>query len=268
VPARPAIAALLLTLTLLGPVAGQGEFPIEVPRPMGGPIVGPNGKIMTGLDKPKSPWMGGVEFGLNGSEGNVDILKLRGGVDVRYDDGDNLFLLNALYVFTHHDDEMIEQKGLLTARDELAIADRWAWYAQGTLEYDEFRNVNFRVAAHNGLSLTAMRNPGTVLRLRAGLGTEREFGGDSNDWAPEGQFGADYELRLTKRTSLVAAGDYYPRLDNFRHFRVRGRVSLDMQVDPELNLFIRVGAMERYDSDPFGSRKSDLDYFTTLMLRF
>jgi hypothetical protein len=264
---RPAIAALLVSLALFGSAIGQ-SFPIDVPKPLGGPIVGPNGKIMTGLDQPVSPWTGGVEFGLNGNDGNVQILKIFAGADFRYDTPENLFLFNGLYIFTHHEDEVIEQKALFYMRDEIPFADILSYYGQGQLEYDEFRPVTFRLAAHNGISFTALRDSQMLLKVRAGLGTAREFNTPSREWVPEAQFGGDFEYRFTERTTLLTALDYYPDLYDFDHYRIRARVSLNFLIDPDLNLVLRIGAMERYDSQSFGYRKSDLDYFTTLMFRF
>ena len=266
---RPALASLLVTLTLLGAALGQ-SFPLEVPRPLGGPIVGPNGKIMTGLDQPVSPWTGGVEFGLNGNDGNVQIFKVFAGANLKFETPENLLLINGLYIYTHHEDQVIEQKALLTLRDEVPFADLWAYYAQGQLEYDEFRPVKFRLAAHNGLSFTVIRDGSMLLKARAGLGTAREFDGPqpSREWVPEAQFGGDFEYRFTERTTLTTAFDYYPDLYDFDHYRIRARVSLDFLIDPDLNLVLRIGAMERYDSKSFGYRRSDLDYFTSLMFRF
>lgn len=265
---RPALASLLVTLALLGTATAQ-TFPGDVPKPLGGPIVGPNGKIMTGLDKPVSPWTGGVEFGLNGNDGNVDILKIRAGADFKYDTPENLFLFNGLYVFTHYKGEVIEQKALLYTRDEVPFAEVFAYYAQGQLEYDEFRPIRFRLAAHNGLSFTALRDDVMLLKLRAGLGTAREFDGPFREWVPELQFGGDFEYRLTQTTTLSVSLDYYPDMYNFDIFRVRGRASIDFLLDPDLNLVLRIGVMERFDSQTYGSyRKNDLDYFATLGLRF
>jgi len=268
VKTRPALAALLLSLALVGAAMGQA-FPIETPKPLGGPIVGPDGRIMTGLDRQVSPWTGGVEFGVNGDDGNVQILKIRGAADLKFETPANLFLAYGLYVFTHYEEEVIEQKALVYLRDEVPFVDQFAYFAQGQLEYDEFRPVLFRLAAHNGISFTALRDGMMMFKVRAGLGTAREFYSANKEWVPEAQFGADFEYRITERTTLTAVADYYPDLYDFSHYRIRGRISLDFLIDPELNLVLRIGAMERYDSQTSpGYRKSDLDYFMSFMFRF
>src|SRR5690242_13375454 len=86
---RLALTAVL-ALAWLGAAAGQ-DSPFSLPQPMGGPIVGPDGRVRTGLDAHPvpSPWSGGIDVGLSGSQGNTDTLKLRAGLDLRYDDPDD-----------------------------------------------------------------------------------------------------------------------------------------------------------------------------------
>jgi len=265
---RLALSAVL-ALAWVGAAAGQGS-PFNIPQPMGGPIIGPDGKVLTGLDAhpAPSPWSGGIDFGLSGSQGNTDTLNLRAGLDLRYDDPDDFAILNVLYVLNQANQGDLENKAFALARNEMPMDMGLAWYAQGTVEYDEFRTVYLRVASHSGLSYAVLRDANQLVKLRAGAGADREWGGTSNDWVPEGQAGADYEYKLSDRTRFTLTGDYYPDLSDFAHFRLRFRASFDILLDPQYNAYLRIGAFERYDSQPFGSKRNDLDYFATLQFRF
>jgi hypothetical protein len=265
---RPALAAIGLTFALLGPAMGQ-QLPAYIPNlPQGGPIIGPDGKVISGLDKTPNPWSGAFQIGASGSEGNVSILKGVAGLDVRYDTPDDFMTFNGIYVLTRYNDSVIEQKALGTLRNEVIFADPFAWYLEGQAEYDQFRDIDFRLAAHNGLSYALMKSSDSVLKIRAGFGTAKEFGGDRNTWFPEGQLGGDFELGLSTRSRLSLSADYYPGLQNFDRYRVRGRASFDIMLDPSLNLLLRLGVMERYDSMPLNSKRNDLDYFATLLFQF
>src|SRR5262245_36150157 len=95
--ARAVVAAVCL-LILFGTAAGQ-DLPYGLPKPLGGPIVGPDGRVRTGLDAHTvSPWSGGVDVGASGSQGNTDTFKLRAGLDVRYEAPDDLMILNVMYI--------------------------------------------------------------------------------------------------------------------------------------------------------------------------
>ena len=104
--------------------------------------------------------------------------------------------------------------------------------------------------------------------LNLGDASIQETGGPRNDWFPEGQVGVDYEYRLTDRTRFTLTGDYYADLEDFDHYRVRVRAAFDILIDPDLNMWLRLGAFNRYDNWAFGSKRNDLDYFMTLLFRF
>ena len=265
---RLALTAVL-ALAWLGAAAGQ-DSPFSLPQPMGGPIVGPDGRVRTGLDAHPvpSPLTGGIDFGISGSQGNTDTLKLRAGLDLRYDDPDDFAILNVLYILNQANSGDLENKAFGLVRNELPMDMGLSWYAQGQLEYDEFRTVYLRMASHSGLSYTLLQDGSQLVKLRAGVGAAREWGGQSNDWVPEGQTGADYEYKLTDRTRFTLAGDYYPDLQDFAHYRVRVRASIDILLDPTYNAYLRLGVFDRYDSRPYGSKRNDLDYFMTLQFRF
>ena len=265
---RMVFATFVAVGCLVGPLGAQDESPFAPPKPLGGPIVMPDGRIVSALDQVKSPWSGALELGLNGSEGNTQILKIRVGADLKYDTPDDVFMLNGWYGLARQNGIQNENKALLTARNEMPIDDRWGWYVQGQLEYDEFRAVDWRIALHTGLTYTIIKNADTLLKVRAGAGAAREFGGPSDNWLPEAQFGFDFEQKLTERTKFILAADYYPDISDWARFRIRARSAIEIMLDPELNLCARFGVQERYDSRPGPSKRNDLDYFVTLVLKF
>ena len=250
-------------------LAAQGqESPFPMPKPLGGPIIGLDGRVISALDKGPPPWTGGIEVGLNGAEGNTDILKLNTGLDVRYDTPDNFFMANALYILTVLDDGVVQQTALSVTRNELPIDNMWAWYVQGQIEYDEFRNIDFRIAGHNGISMAVVRSPNSLLKVRVGAGVARETGRSIFDWVPEGQAGGDVEYLLSTRSKFCASVDYYPDLHELSQYRIRVRACVDLLIDPDLNAFLRFGIVDRYDSDPMGSKRNDLNYYLSLLIRF
>jgi len=262
-----ALGALTLALFALGSAAAQ-ESPFGLPKPLGGPILGPDGRVMSGLDKTPSEWTGGLEFGLAGAEGNTRILKLRTGFDVQYDTADDFMTASLLYILTRVSDGTVEQKGFALVRNELPIDETWAWYVQGQLEYDEFRNIDFRSAGHNGISMMVFRTGNSLMKVRAGAGAAYETGKPVNDWVPEGQAGGDIEYSLSARSKFCVSADYYPDLQHLSHYRVRARAWIDLLIDPDLNAYLRLGVYDRYDSNPLGSLRNDLDYYMSLLIRF
>lgn len=246
--------------------------PFTVPQPVGGPIIRPDGSFMSGLDHvtPKNPWSASVEAGLNGSEGNSQTLKLRLGGDLKYDAPDDTFIMNGWYGLARQRGQLSENKALFTARNELPLFDTsLAYFTQGQLEYDAFRDVKSRLAVHNGLSYPIIKTDMTLLKVRAGAGASREFGGPSDKWIPEGIFGGDWEQKITEKTKFVAGTDYYPDVADWGHYRIRSRAAFEILLDQQLNLSLRFGVMDRFDSRPgINVKKNDFDYFMTLLYKF
>ena len=261
--------ATVFTLTLLGTAAGQ-ESPYGVPKPLGGPIVGLDGRVRTGLDAHPvpSPWNLGIDLGVSGSQGNTDTLKLRTGLDVRYDSPEDVAILNVMYILNQANRGELENKGFALLRNQLPLDEGFGWYAQAQLEYDEFRAIKLRAGSHSGIAFNAWQDADQLLSLRAGFGESRQWGGMAPTWVAEGQGGFDYEYRITSRTKVTATADYFPDVKNFASYRVRVRASFDILLDPETNVLLRIGAFDRYDSQPYGSKRNDLDYYMTLQFRF
>ena len=265
---RPALAAVLC-LAGLGAAAGQ-DYPINVPQPLGGPIVGLDGKIRTGLDAhtAPNPFSSGLFVGLSGSQGSSDTLKLWTGADLRYDDPEYYSFLKALYILNQADGGQLENKGFLFTRHEFPADLGLSVYGQGTLEYDPSQAIDLRVATHTGLSYAAVQDKSQVLKFRAGAGVQRQWGGSSDAWDWEAQFGLDYEYRLSDRTRFLLIGDVYPAFEDFSNYRARVWAALDILIDPSYNAYLRVGALDRYNSRPDGSPRNNVDYYLGLLFGF
>ena len=208
---RPLLAAVV-TLTFLGRTMGQ-DSPFGMPKPMGGPIVGTDGRIRTGLDAHPvaSPWDGGIEVGVSGTTGNTDTLTLRAGFDVRYDDPDIFMIFNVLYFLNQVNQGEIENQGFALQRTELPLDGGIGWYAQAALEYDEFRTIYLRASSHSGLTYTILQDATQLLKARAGAGVAREWGGPSPRLGPGRPGGFRLRVSTDVANETVADRRLLPR---------------------------------------------------------
>ncbi len=259
-----AAAGLLLST---GALLAQGS-PFTVPQPQGGPIFHPDGRVMNGMEFEKTPYAGFLEGGLNGAEGNSKFLSLRLGGQFTYDTPDDFCTVFGWYGLNRDASDITQNMLWLTARNELMYDGTFGFFSQLQFEYDDLRVVDRRLGVHNGLSVNIIKDTDILLKARLGLGASQEHGGPENGWAPEGDLGGDFEWQLTKATKFVAGLDYYPDVSDFGHYRVRGRAAFEFMVDPKLNLSIRTGLLERYDSRPGDAKHNDLGYFVTLLYKF
>lgn len=214
-------------------------------------------------------WCGGVEFGLSGSEGNAQNFKMRLAGNAKRTTPDDIFSLDTLYTFAEVAGRRNENRWLSNGRYEWLFRDTpWSVYTDGSLELNEFRPYDFRVASHVGLGYQFVKTASCSIRGRAGAGASREFGGPAEEWIPEAQLGGDFEFRLSGRQKIVGSVDYYPDIGEWGKFRIVAKASYEILVDPDWNVTLKFGAQDIYDNHSRGGKFNDLDYFATLLWKF
>lgn len=247
VPATPDVAAYA--------AADGGLFPPLVPPPVPPPPI----------------WSGGIETGLNGTNGNADLFNLRVAAGAKRKVAGNVFVSDFAYTYTAQNGATTVNQALWNARDEVLFpGSAWSLFAALQLEYDQLRVYEMRTGLYGGAGYTVADDKSRTFKLRAGAGAVREIatGDVPARWVPEAVFGYDFRYRLNHRSAFLSVLDYYPRLDDWSKFRVRARVGYEYLLDPALGMVMRIGVQDRYDSDPGDARRNDLTYFATLGLKF
>ena len=223
--------------------------------------------------KPPKIWKGGVEFGINGNEGNSDVVSLRFAANADRKTDSNLFHIDLLYAFTNQDGTTKQNQAFLNARDEILFKGTpWSIFSALQVEYDELRAYDLRAGVYTGLSYLWLKDSTTLFKTRLGFGVVREVdtvaGGSPDRWVPEAVIGDDFNYRFTDRQGFVSGMDIYPNLSQLGQFRVRARAGYEILIDPTHGLVLRLGIQERYDSSPGDAKRNDFSYFTSLMLKF
>ena len=211
-------------------------------------------------------WKGTVEAGLNGSDGNTEQISFRIAASAKRTTERMETTVGASYQYATSDgvesENRFEASGL---NDWLNKGSRWRYFATGKYEFDEFQDWDHRLSGYVGVGYEFIKNDKTTLIGRAGLGGAYEIGGQNEEFNPEAMLGLDYTRKLTERQSLTASTEFYPDLSDLSEFRMINRAGWQITVDPETNMFLRLGAEHRHDSDPGkGFKHNDLDYYLTL----
>lgn len=211
-------------------------------------------------------WKRTADVGINGAEGNSENNSFRAGLSAERKASDMETKAGINYTYASTGGEKSTSRGEAAIRNDWLFKDSpWGLFAQGKIEYDEFAAWDWRASFAVGPSYTFIKNDRTVLRGRVGLGGSQTWGDPDEDFRFEAMLGADLEHKITDRQKLVASVEYYPDLSNFPDYRLEAKAGYELLVDPESNLFLKIGLADRYDSNPGdGKKKNDFEYFATL----
>ena len=217
----------------------------------------------------RKSWEGGVELGLNGSAGTTEQVSFRAGFTAKRDTQENTTSFAAAYGYAKSEGETSKNKLQLDARNDFkkVLPERWLIFVKGTLEYDQFQDWDWRLSGYAGVGYEFIKNDKTTLIGRVGAGGSQTWGGSNDEFRPELNLGADLSHKLTERQKITATLDYYPALDDFpSKYRIVAKAEWEVVVDPEVKMSLKVGALDRYDSEPgTGAKRNDVDYYALLV---
>ncbi len=225
------------------------------------------------VDKPPKIWSGGGELGLNGADGNSRLFNLRAGFNATRKTTDNLLVTSFQYNYAEQNSMLTQNQMLFNGRDEVIFAGTpWSVFGATNIEYDQLRAYRFRIGLYGGVGYQLVDNEKMNWRVRAGAGAVYEVAGYDNGpmsrWVPEMLLGTDFNYKFDDRQSFETTLDYFPRIDDWNQFRIRARVAYAIILDKEMGITLRLGAQNRYDSNPGPARANDLTYFATLGFSF
>lgn len=212
------------------------------------------------------PWEGHVELGLNGSQGNNDVLSMRAGGHLKRKtnrwkfDSDLQYNKNVANSIETQNDAKLDVR-----LDRILGASPWTLFFLNNVIYDEFQAFDLQLSLTGGVGYQVFDTETLDLLARFGAGTTREFGGPDNEWAPNALFGLDYEHRITKTQRLVATVDYYPEFDDFTRYRVVTDAGWEIDLDKPENVSLKFSIVDRYDSTPNGRDPNNFDYAMLLI---
>lgn len=218
----------------------------------------------------KEGWEGSVELGLNGTTGNSERVSFRGGVSGRRQTDDYDTRLGFFFLYARDDGDTSDNRVALDARNDWLFKESpWRFFATLRSEYDQFQDWNTRTAVFIGPGYEFIKNDKTLLVGRLGIGGNYRTGGNDDGFTPEALIGADFEHRITERQKIFLTGEIYPNLDDGGEFRGLARGGWEILVDPDVNMTLKIGFENRYDSDPGGdAKKNDFDYYLALVWAF
>lgn len=272
---HPVLGELTLPIAAVEVLAPPPDAaPPEPPAPESAPAAAPPAPEPPSEEHTLSffqGWTGSFEGGISGAEGNTRTTSLRFGMSAERIV--ELMETRAGFVIAYSEDRgrATQNRGEFNLRNDWLFKDSpWGFFAQGRIEYDQFKDWDARVSVFAGPSYAFIRNDRTLLRGRVGAGVTANIGPtDEDHWVPEGMLGIDFKHAITDRQSIFANGELLPNLSDFFEYRANLNAGYEVLLDTETNLFLKLGIANRYNSNPGSDvKKNDFEYFMTLGWKF
>jgi putative salt-induced outer membrane protein YdiY len=211
-------------------------------------------------------WDGGVEVGLTGTEGNSQTLSFAVGANMKRKTEVSNSLVQLNYVKASANSVETANNAFLKGRYEWLLGDSpWKPFVNGTLEYDEFRSFDLRLAGNGGIGYQLLDSEASQLTGRFGGGVSHELGGPDDSYVPEAVYGLDFEFKMTARQKVSGQTNYYPSWEDYTDYRIVTVVNWSILLDEATNLSLKLTGNDRYDSTPHGGKPNDLNYAMMLV---
>ncbi len=239
-----------------------------LPTPVAAPAVNArdNGLLGIGL---LEGWERKLELGVNGADGKNNYKKFRAGFEGDYKDKEKRWALDALYIYDEADDTTTEKEFYAElTRDWLHPGSPWFNFANARYDWDKFKDWDHRANAFGGVGYQFLDNQTWSLAGRLGLGATRTFGGDREEFTPESLVGIDGHWQIANAQRLKFRSSFYPNLEEWGEFRNISGVDWEMRMATEINLSLKLGIANEYDSLAEDVEKNDFKYYGGLVWGF
>ena len=211
-------------------------------------------------------WESSFELGIDGSEGNARTLAFRSGANLRRKVDWSDLTVDINYMKASADTIETKHNAQLEANHDWLLGDSpWTLFGKTILVYDEFRPFDLELTLNTGVGYQFIDTCIWNLKGRFGSGATRQWDGPDHRWRPEAMLGVDFEFRISDRQKLRATSEYYPEWGEFNIYRIRTDAGWEMLLDEATNMSLKLGVIDRYDSNPGDAKPNALDYSVLLL---
>jgi len=215
---------------------------------------------------PPKLWEASVELGVNGSEGNSNTLNTSVGANAKRETERQIWELDFTYTNNTANSVETANQGLFTSHYDWLLPDSpLSVFQNSSLEFDRFRAFDIRWATNLGLSYNVIKTKSTKLNLRLGSGVSQEVGGPEERYVPEATYGLNFKHQLNKLQKITAKVDYFPDWQDYGDYRINSDLSWEILLSEPMDLSLKLGILDRYDSTPEGAEANDLNYVLLLL---
>jgi putative salt-induced outer membrane protein YdiY len=211
-------------------------------------------------------WQRRFDLGIAGSAGRNENSQINAGFTADYEDNDTRISHKSSYYRSESNGSLSNHNFYSTLnKDWLDDETPWLVFATGRLDIDEFKDWDYRVNADAGVGYEFINSDKFLLVGKTGLGFNQTFGGEDEEFTPEGSLGVETKWKLSKFQQLKFSNTYFPHLEDFSEFRNVTNFDWTLDLNTFVGVALKLGLSNEHDSTvDDGEDKNDFKYTVSL----
>ncbi|WP_417499341.1 DUF481 domain-containing protein [Methylophaga sp.] len=193
-------------------------------------------------------WKRRLDLGFGGTAGKSSTNQLNVGFNADYESKQMRTAHKTAFFRAESDHELSSQSFFTSMnRDWLRPNSPWFQFAGGRFDLDEFKDWDYRANASSGFGYEFVNTDSWLFVGRSGLGFNRTFGGEQQDFTPEGMLGIETKWSMNQYQHVEFSNTYYPSL-NDRDYRNLTSFDWILDLNSFVGVALKLGITNEYDS--------------------
>jgi putative salt-induced outer membrane protein YdiY len=213
-----------------------------------------------------SDWERRFDLGIAGRAGKSKNMQINAGFTADFEDEQSRISHKTAYYRSESDGEL-SAHSLYSQfnKDWLQNDSEWFYFAGGKIDFDEFKDWDYRLSGNGGMGYDIYDTETFLLSGRAGLGFSQTFGGAREEFIPEGLLGIDAKWDISEVQEVKFSNTLYPNLKESSEFRNLTSLDWTLDLTAVSDVALKVGLLNEYDSaTEDGISKNDFKYTVSL----
>ncbi|WP_318988648.1 YdiY family protein [Methylophaga sp.] len=222
-----------------------------------------NGLLGTGW---LANWERRFDLGLAGSRGKSDSSQVNVAFNADLATEKTRISSRTAYYYAKSEEETSDNSFFSSInRDWLRPSIPWFHFAGGRLDVDRFKDYDYRVNANGGFGYEFSNTEDWLFVGRTGVGFNKTFGGERQEFTPEGLLGLETRWRINDAQRVSLANTFYPSFDSFDAYRNLTTFDWILDLDERAGVALKVGMTNEYDTETEDEiSKNDFKYTLSL----
>jgi putative salt-induced outer membrane protein len=203
-------------------------------------------------------WKNQAALGVMNTTGNDETTQFTGNLTFRYDHKPDELTLKFDAAYGMSNAKQTQGLFAQTAVYRRDFTDRAYAYLDDDLRYDAIKGISLQATATGGLGYYLVRNDKFKLDVRGGPGVTylKTFDGNE-DVAPAVEAGVRLSYVFNERVSSTHETTYTSSLTDFDVWRVHSETALNVKLDLERGLGLKLAFNDDYENQPSAGRKNN-----------